>query len=114
MEFLSLLHLKRAWALERRRLRDVQIVDHAIAGFLEDHLGRWISAFGSALREAGASAPYAILAELAGKVVSAECARLGVRPHPAGRGTAADPMGSDALVCPLAAREAASEHMRGR
>jgi TorA maturation chaperone TorD len=112
VEFLSLLHIKRAMALDRGRRREVRIVDHAMARFLEDHLARWVGAFGLALREAGAGATYVLLAELAGKVVSAECARLGVRPRAAGRGTAIDPMESDELICPLAAGEPVSETAR--
>jgi TorA maturation chaperone TorD len=114
VEFLSLLHLKRALALGRRRLRDVQTVDHAMARFLEEHLGRWIGSFCAALREAGACLPYALLADLVADVVSAECGRLGIRPRTAGRGTAADPMEGDALVCPLAAGETDFTHMRGK
>lgn len=113
IEFVSLLHLKRALALGRRRLRDAQIVEHAMARFLEDHLGRWIEAFGAGLREAGACTPYALLAELAGKVISADCVRLGIRPRLVGCGTAADPMEGDALVCPLAAGETGSADVRG-
>jgi DMSO reductase family type II enzyme chaperone len=112
IEFVSLLHLKKAHALERRRARDASTVDHALGRFLEDHLGRWVPSLEAALREAEASAPYAILAEVMKKAVTAECTRLGVKPHLARRGTADDPIGGDALVCPLAMAERAAESTR--
>lgn len=104
-EFVSLLHLKKAVALQKGQLRSARIVDHAMARFLEDHLGRWTAAFASALQEANAAAPFALLATLLRKAVAAECARLGVRPRTARIGTARDSLEGDRFVCPLAADE---------
>ena len=112
VEFVSLLHLKKAHALDRERQRDVRTVDQAMGRFLEDHLGRWIPSFEAALREAEASTPYALLAEVMKKAVAAECTRLGVKPFLARSGTANDSIGGDALVCPLAAAQPNSEHVR--
>lgn len=113
IEFVSLLHLKKALALQRGRMREAKIVDQATAHFLEDHLGRWVSSLAAALSEGQASAPYALLAEVMKKAVAAECARLGVKPAPARRGTANDPMAGNTLVCPLVAAEPIPEHARG-
>lgn len=110
IEFLSLLHLKKAVALQKGQLRSVRIIDQAMARFLEDHLGRWTAAFAAALQEASAAAPFALLATVLRKAGAAECARLGVRPRTARIGTARDPLEGDTLVCPLAAREAVKEH----
>ena len=108
-EFVSLLHLKKAVALQKGQLRSAKIVDYAMARLLEDHLGRWTAAFGAALQEASAAAPYALLATLLRKAVAADCARLGVKPRTARIGTARDSLEGDTLVCPLAGHEAAKE-----
>jgi len=109
IEFVSLLHLKKAVALRKGQLRNVAIVDQAMARFLEDHPGRWTAALEAALREANAAAPYALLATLLRKAIAADCARLGVKPRPARRGTARDPLEGDRFVCPLAAPNPAEE-----
>jgi TorA maturation chaperone TorD len=102
LEYLSLLHLKKAYALQRSRLSQAKIVEHAMARFLEDHLGRWVAAVEAALRDASGAAPYVLLAKLMERAVAADCARLGVRPTAAGIGNAIDPLQSDTLRCPLA------------
>ena len=110
IEFVSLLHLKKAVALRKGQFRSIKIVDHAMARFIEDHLGRWTAAFEAALQEANAAAPYALLATLLRKAIAADCTRLGVKPRPARRGTARDPLEGDRFVCPLAGRDPAEEH----
>lgn len=110
IEFVSLLHLKKAVALQKRQFRSVKIADEAMAHFLEDHLGRWTAAFEAALQEAKAAPPYALLASLLRKAVAVDCARLGVKPRPARRGTARDPLGADRFVCPLARPDPAEEY----
>jgi len=107
LEYLSLLHLKKAFALQRHRLSQAKVVEHAMARFLQDHLGRWVSAVETALRDANASAPYLLLAKLMERAVMAECARLGVQPTAAAIGNAIDPIQSDAFRCPLATGESA-------
>jgi hypothetical protein len=76
-----------------------------MAHFLEDHLGRWTVAFEVALQEANAAAPYALLAKLLRKAIAADCMQLGVKPRPARRGTARDPLEADRFVCPLAGQD---------
>jgi TorA maturation chaperone TorD len=109
LEFMSLLHLKTAFALQRRRSEQVRITQAAMAHFVEDHLGRWTEAFEAALHGASAAPAYSSLAGLLRRAIVVECGRLGVRPAPAGRGTAADPMQSDTLICPLAERDRGQE-----
>ena len=101
-EFLSLLHLKKAIALSKRQLASAQIVDRAMARFLEEHLGRWVGAFDAALREAGAASPYAGLGALLRRAVAADCARVKVKPRLARPGVAPDPLAKDRLECPFA------------
>jgi TorA maturation chaperone TorD len=113
MEFVSLLHLKNAHALARRKVRDARIAELALGRFLEDHTGRWVPSLEAALREADASAPYALLGELMKKAVACECARLGVKPQIAGCGAASDPIANDTLICPLAVAEPIREVERG-
>jgi TorA maturation chaperone TorD len=110
IEFVSLLHLKKAVALRNGQLRSTMIVDQAMAHFLEDHLGRWTAAFEAALQEANGAAPYALLATLLRKAIAADSTRLGVKPRPARRGTARDPLEGDRFVCPLAGPDPAKEH----
>ncbi|MFM9845870.1 MAG: molecular chaperone [Hyphomicrobiaceae bacterium] len=112
IEFVSLLHLKKAHALERGKVREARIVDHALGRFLEDHLGRWIPSLDTALRESEATSPYALLAEVMKRAVAAECTRLGAKPLLARPGTANDTVAGDALVCPLATAEPVSERAR--
>ncbi len=108
VEFVSLLYLKKVLALERGRLRESRIVDHALGRFLEDHLGRWVAAFQTALGEANAIAPYALPAKFLRAAVAADCIRLRVKPVAAGPGNAHDPVGDETLVCPWAKAEAVS------
>lgn len=102
LEFMSLLHLKIAYAMQRRQTEQMQITRAAMARFLEDHLGRWVGALHMALQEAGAAPAYLALARLLSRAVEVDAHRLGVAPSQASHGTAADPVGLDALACPLA------------
>lgn len=103
LEFVSLLYLKISYALQRRQNEQVRITRAALAGFLKDHLGRWVGGFEAALAEVGGAPAYLGLAGILSRAVAAECGRLGVEPTPSDRGTISDPVGLDALVCPLAA-----------
>ena len=105
LEYVSLLHLKKAFALQRGRLSQAKLVEHAMARFLQDHLGRWVAAVEASLRDADAIAAYVLLAKLMEKAVAADCIRLGVRPTSAGIGNAVDPMQGDDFKCPLATGE---------
>ncbi len=109
LEFISLLYLKIAYTVEQRQIAQARITQAALASFLSDHFGRWFAAFGAALRRESAHPAYAALAGVLTRAVGHECHRLGIRPCPAGPGTRPDPVGADALDCPLAqgARRAA-------
>lgn len=106
LEFMSLLYLKTAYALDRRKQEQAQITREAMGKFLQDHLGRWVGAFRAAVVDADAVPAYRAAAALLVRAVELEMARLGVKPIPAGRGTASDPVGLDDLKCPLAAQMA--------
>ena len=102
LEFMSLLNLKTAYAIERRGREQAEITRAAMRRFLEDHLGRWVEAFSVSLRQADAAPAYASLAGLVTRAVESDAHRLGATLTRAGPGTAADPIGLDALTCPLA------------
>lgn len=102
LEFMSLLHLKIAYALQRRQAEQARITRMAMARFVEDHLGRWIAAFRLALRDADAAAAYQSAAGLLACAVETDAKRLGASPSPAAKGTGVDPVGLESLMCPLA------------
>jgi TorA maturation chaperone TorD len=102
LEFMSLLFLKLAYALERRMNEQAEITREAMGKFLEDHLGRWVPPLSAALVEAGASPAYRAAADLLVSALALETARLGVKPVLAGAGTSLDPVGLDEFKCPLA------------
>lgn len=102
LEFMSLLHVKIAYAMQRKQREQVQVTRAAMGHFLEDHLGRWVDAFRVALQDADAAPAYLSLARLLSRAVELDAHRLGVTPLQAGHGTAADPVGLESLTCPLA------------
>lgn len=102
LEFMSLLHLKIAYAMQRKQREQVEITRAAMGRFLEDHLGRWVNSFRLSLQDAGAAPAYLSLARLMACAVEIDARRLGVTPSQAKSGAAADPVGLDALECPLA------------
>jgi len=102
LEFVSLMYLKLASALERRNAEQVEVTQRALAAFLRDHLGRWSDALCSSLRDSGADAAYRALGELTRIAVAQACFTFGVKPESANSGAALDPVQEDALICPLA------------
>lgn len=104
LEFMSLLYLKLAYALERRRPEQVRITRDAMGRFLQDHLGRWTTALRDGLATAGGAPPYQALADLLARAVEDQCLRLGIDAEPARAGTAVDPVALDDFTCPLSAR----------
>jgi len=101
LEFMSLLHLKLALALQRGRPEHVRITRSAMAHFLEDHLGRWAQPFEIALADAGAAPAYRAMGRLIAHTVEADCASLKVQPLKARAGSGKDPIGGEDLVCPF-------------
>ncbi len=108
LEFVSLMYLKLASALERRNAEQVYITQRALAAFLRDHLGRWSDALCSSLRDSGANTAYRAVGEVTRIAVAQACRRFGVKPDAARSGAARDPVQEDALVCPLAEQASAS------
>lgn len=106
LEFVSLLYLKLASAIERRNHEQVNLTQSAIASFITDHLGRWTDALSLSLRDCGASGCYRTLGELTSRVVSDIASRCSARPVPATQGATTDPMQQENLICPLAASQA--------
>jgi len=104
LEFMSLLHLKLALSLGRRRLEHVRVTRSAMAGFLKDHLGCWAGPFGAALENTGAAPAYGTMARLLARTVEADCATLNVQPLKACAGSGEDPVGGEQLACAFAGR----------
>ena len=101
LEFMSLLHLKLALALQRGELEHVRVTRSATAHFLKDHLGRWAEPFAAALAEKGAAPAYRAAGRLLACAVAADCASLSVKPAKATSGAGGDPVGGEPLVCPF-------------
>ncbi len=101
LEFMSLLHLKMALALQRGRSEHVHITRSAMAHFLKDHLGRWAEVFEAALAGIGAVPAYRAMGKLMARTVEADCASLGVRPLKARTGAGRDPVGGEQFMCPF-------------
>jgi hypothetical protein len=104
LEFVSLLHLKIALALQRGRSEILRITRSALAAFLKDHLGRWSQPFASALADAGAAPAYLTMGKLLARTVEADCISFNVRPAKARAGTGRDPIADEELVCPFSTR----------
>ena len=104
LEFMSLLNLKLALALQRRRTEHARITRTAMAHFLEDHLGSWAEAFEAALVHAQAAPAYQTMGRLLARTVETDCARLNVRPLKARDGPCKAAIGSEELVCPFSAQ----------
>jgi TorA maturation chaperone TorD len=101
LEFMSLLHLKLALALQRGRPEHARVTRSAMAAFLQDHLGRWAEPFAAALAEGGAASAYRATGRLLAFAVAADYTSLSVKPAKATPGAGGDPVGGDQLVCPF-------------
>lgn len=101
LEFLSLLLLKQAYALEEGWTDKYEIARDAAQSFLRDHLGRWIGAVRDSVVERGDEPAFRALFEAATAVIARECAALGAVPTPLSR-AASDFMQAGEFVCPRA------------
>ena len=87
LEFMYLLALKEAYALENGLVEQAGICQQAQCAFLRDHLGRWVGLFNASLRQSsetrlGVSANdslYLDLAQLAQEFIASELQRLGLQ-----------------------------------
>lgn len=82
LEFMGYLALKEAHALERHQDAQGDVVQDAQRKFLNEHLGRWVSAFSSRVEAKLPGSAYARLAETLDGVVAWDCQRLGIQPEP--------------------------------
>lgn len=83
LEFMQVLALKEALALERGEVEHATIARRAQRLFLRDHLARWTPVFAERVTsQAGTGSFYAALAGLLRAFVSREASRLRVRPRP--------------------------------
>jgi TorA maturation chaperone TorD len=104
LEFVSLLHLKIALALQHGQPELLGIARSALAAFLKDHLGRWSKPFEAALANAVAAPAYRAMGRLLARAVEADCVSLRVHPVKARVGTGRDPIAGEELVCPFNTR----------
>ena len=104
LEFMSLLHLKIALALQHGQPEELRITRSAMAAFLKDHLGRWSKPFAVALTDSGAAPAYRAMGRLLARAVEADCASLYVRPVKARAGTGRDPIAGEEVICPFSTR----------
>lgn len=81
LEFMYVLALKEAYALQAGVLEHVEVCEAAQRKFLGDHLGRWIEPFAHSVDHNG-SAPYQTLANFTAAFVRNHAAALGVQPEP--------------------------------
>ena len=107
LEFLSLLLIKQAYALEEGWTEKYEIARDAARSFLRDHLGRWIGAVRDAVAARGDEPAYRALFEAAAAAIARECAAFGAVPTPLTRAPA-DFMQASEFVCPQA-RPSASD-----
>lgn len=100
LEFYSLLLIKSAYALSSGWTSQAAVSRQAQAGFLQDHLGRWVGAFARSLADHETASPYARLARTLETIVMAECRRLHVKPSLLEGRLPQDVMQEDTFVCP--------------
>jgi DMSO reductase family type II enzyme chaperone len=104
LEFYSVLLLKTAYAVWHGRDEQQAVTHKAARDFLEQHLGRWVSAFTQRLEEVGCHPAYEASAALLDYLIREECDRVGVAPQPV-QGYAG-PAPVEPLTCPMACRQA--------
>lgn len=83
LEFMHVLALKEAYALQNGVTEHVEVCREAQGKFLADHLGKWIHLFAKSLEHQGLQ-PYTRIAALAVEVVQQDARRLRVNLEPLG------------------------------
>ncbi len=81
LEFMGLLCLKEAYAMENRWDEQAATCSAARAAFLRDHLGRWFPAFAAGLRAKARLLWYSALADLGSALLAYDQTALGVAPE---------------------------------
>jgi DMSO reductase family type II enzyme chaperone len=80
LEFMQLLTLKEAYALENDRKEQYEICRDTQKKFLQDHLGRWLTMFTKVLANSTENTFYAQCGRLTEKFLESEFAYLGIVP----------------------------------
>lgn len=101
LEFIAMLLVQLSSATAAGETENAAVTREALAQFLEQHAGRWISAFAAAVAKEGAGSPYAVAAAAAASFVASECERMGIRPQ-ADSTTLCDEPEPDCMACPMA------------
>lgn len=102
LEFIGALLMQLAWALADNKAESAEITRDALSQFLEQHTGRWIKGFASAVNEADAHAAYATAAQAAAYFVLGECARALVTPQSPADNKPCEETEPDCMACPMA------------
>jgi putative dimethyl sulfoxide reductase chaperone len=82
LEFMYVLALKQAYALQEGNLEHAEVAADAQRKFLEDHLGQWIGLFAQSLRLNATDESYQALSHFIEAFVEADARRLGVKIEP--------------------------------
>jgi TorA maturation chaperone TorD len=105
LEFMSILCLKEAHALNQGLERELQVTCDAQKKFLQDHLATWTGYWMEQLVDQAPALFYLRVGEALQTLIPAEIARLGVEPVPI-RGRCQDrEVGADSFTCPMAPGE---------
>jgi len=102
LEFASLLCLKAAFGVRVGWSERGRIAGEALRKFLQDHLGRWVNAFGGEAERAGARSPYRESAALLAAAIETTMRRMRVAASPLQGVAPPDFMQADAFECPMA------------
>jgi putative dimethyl sulfoxide reductase chaperone len=78
LEFMHVLALKEAYAIETGNAENAEICIDAEIKFLQDHLGRWINLFAQSVVHNAPESLYAELAQFASVFVKTDADRLGI------------------------------------
>lgn len=78
LEFMHILALKEAYALETGISEHVEICVEAQGKFLQDHLGRWVGLFAQSVAHNAPDSLYVALAQFTAAFVQADAHRLGI------------------------------------
>lgn len=78
LEFMHVMALKEAYALESGSTEHVEICVEAQAQFLKDHLGRWIDLFAQSVAHNAPDSLFVAVARFASRFIQADAGRLGV------------------------------------
>jgi putative dimethyl sulfoxide reductase chaperone len=82
LEFIYLLALKEAYAIQEGNLEHAEVTNDAQRKFLEDHLGNWIGLFAQSLRLNASDESYQALSGFIEAFVEADARRLGAKIEP--------------------------------